>query len=303
MIVKGTKQLGSFKRGVNLYTPKKIISQAAQVVWKVAIYGAGTPTSNGEYVWDGETYAFGRPKYFNGTKYIEWNGVDWIIFDTDLDGGTVTYISSDLATWTVFEGASPAPSSSIAYSQDSNIRKIIVFGAGESSSNGEYVWDGNELQDGKPVYRNGSNTISFGDFGGGSAEWGLYDDIVGDNTYLSSDLLNWTSNGYGTAPASALSYAQDSEIQSITLSGAGTSTSNGEYVWDGTTLINGKPKYESGINYIYWYTDAIFPEIQSWSLFDDYDGQDNYSSDDLITWTESNGQSPAPSVLALVYTA
>ena len=182
------------------------------------------------------------------------------------------------------------------------IWKVAIFGAGTTSSNGEYVWDGNELQDGKPIYRNDSNTISFGDFGGESAEWALYDDIAGDNTYLSPDLLNWTSNGYGTAPSSALSYAQDSFISSITLN-----SNNVEYPFSEdpfTRTLGGTAQFNGGVTefgnaFIAFDPD---PDPDQWYLSNGDEGL--FASLDLITWDiPKAGGSSYPTVSAIVYSA
>ena len=110
MIVKGTKQLGNFKRGVNLYVPKK-----RTVVLRVVISGAGTATSNGEYVWDGVTLESGKPKYIsiNG-NYIFWSTSLWSIWDFDLD--RATYISyGNLTSWEIDDASEPLPTSTLYY--------------------------------------------------------------------------------------------------------------------------------------------------------------------------------------------
>ena len=60
------------------------------------------------------------------------------------------------------------------------------------------------------------------------------------------------------APLAALSFSQSSYIQTIVLAG-GNPDQSGTYSWDGTTFLNGKPKYfgplKSGAtenNYILW---------------------------------------------------
>ncbi len=84
-------------------------------------------------------------------------------------------------------------------------------------------------------------------------------------------------------------------IWKVAIFGAGTASSNGEYVWDGEEIYNGKSIYRNGLNQIYWYIDSTFPELyQFWSILDDNEG-DTYSSDNLIEWTVANGASPAPS--------
>lgn len=87
--------------------------------WRVTISGAGSTTSNGEYVWDGSRSIYGKPIYdkVGGTfeeDYISWSPADngWLIFDIVVG---ITYQSSNLITWSVFEGESPAPSATLSY--------------------------------------------------------------------------------------------------------------------------------------------------------------------------------------------
>jgi hypothetical protein len=83
----------------------------------------------------------------------------------------------------------------------------------------------------------------------------------------------------------------------ILISGAGTTTSNGEYVWDGVTITSGKPQYDNpNGSQIFW----LLGEDQ-WILYDGIEGNDTYSSTDLITWSALGGSSPAPSA-TLYYT-
>jgi len=89
----------------------------------------------------------------------------------------------------------------------------------------------------------------------------------------------------------------------IVISGAGTTTSNGEYVWDGVTLSNNKPRYDKvgGVlneDYIGW---NIEPN-NFWSLYDSIAGL-TYISQDLITWNYGpDGVESLPSS-TLYYTA
>jgi len=83
--------------------------------------------------------------------------------------------------------------------------------------------------------------------------------------YYSDDAgVNWFPEGnieepdLNPAPLSALSYSQSSYIQTVVLTGS-DSQQTGTYTWDGTTFVNGKPKYmgplKSGApenNYIYY---------------------------------------------------
>lgn len=182
------------------------------------------------------------------------------------------------------------------------IWKVAVYGAGTASSNGEYVWDGNELQDGKPVYRNGSNTISFGDFGGASAEWGIYDDSAGDNTYLSSNLIAWSINGGSSpAPSSALSYAQDSYFN-FTLVGADPSTSNG------TTLQSVPPAND------FWFisetgnpsniTGEIYLDNGLYYIYDISEDAPTFTATSVLgNWSAVGTGITPPTISSVVYSA
>jgi hypothetical protein len=83
--------------------------------WRITISGAGTTTSNGEYVWDGVTLEAGNPKYIstNG-NYIYWNTSYWSIWDFDLD--RATYISyGNLTSWEIDDASEPPPSATLYY--------------------------------------------------------------------------------------------------------------------------------------------------------------------------------------------
>lgn len=176
--------------------------------------------------------------------------------------------------------------------------KVAVFGAGTPTSNGEYVWDGTTLYNGKPVYSKDLNTISWDEFSSsGIFEWGIYDDDISFTSYVSYDLISWSNDrGDGTSPApsSTLSYAQNSFISSLTLAGAGTTSSNGIYARssDGT-----ETPFISGSN-------QIFYDAGRWVVEDNVFGDFVYESDGTIfNWTVFNGDSPAPTVSAIVYSA
>jgi len=85
-------------------------------------------------------------------------------------------------------------------------------------------------------------------------------------------------------------------IWKIAISGAGRTTSNGEYVWDGVTLLNNKPRYDKvgGVldeDYIGW---DIEPN-NFWAISDSLEGL-TYISYNLITWEIGpGGVEPAPS--------
>lgn len=58
MIVKGTKQLSSFKRGINLYVPRKVLSN--NNLESIQVNGAGISSLNGVYLLAGTTTIDGR---------------------------------------------------------------------------------------------------------------------------------------------------------------------------------------------------------------------------------------------------
>ena len=76
MIVKGTKQLGNFKRGINLYVPKRRSAAAPS--------GIPTATANSIILQSGDVYAEGSYAkqgngYFGdvGDNKLVWNGTRW----------------------------------------------------------------------------------------------------------------------------------------------------------------------------------------------------------------------------------
>jgi hypothetical protein len=95
--------------------------------WRILISGAGTTTSNGEYVWDGsEVDGNGFPIYrktSNANSIIAWEvggGPNetgtWNLFDADYDDTSYTIESFNFSgTWLVINGASPAPTSTLYY--------------------------------------------------------------------------------------------------------------------------------------------------------------------------------------------
>jgi len=80
---------------------------------------------------------------------------------------------------------------------------VLISGAGEDTSNGNYVWNENFVN-GKRQYFFSNNELYWN-----GSQWIIYDDTIGDSTYSSPDLITWVSIG-GTdeqAPTSTLSYA------------------------------------------------------------------------------------------------
>jgi hypothetical protein len=95
--------------------------------WRVTISGAGTTTSNGEYVWDGvERNINGQPIYrktSNSNSNISWevgggsNGTGtWNLYDADYDDTSYNIESFNFSgNWLISNGASPVPTSTLSY--------------------------------------------------------------------------------------------------------------------------------------------------------------------------------------------
>ena len=131
--------------------------------------------------------------------------------------------------------------------------------------------------------------------------------------YYSEDAgLTWIPEGsieepdLNPAPLAALSFSQSSYIQTIVLAG-GTPDQSGTYSWDGTTFVNGRPKYfgplKSGapqINYIYWTGFEYI--LYGWhSSNEEMLGLSN--SIDLASNWNLNDATGEPTVSSIIYTA
>lgn len=160
-----------------------VSAQAEQVIWKVAIFGAGTTSSNGEYVWDGETFSLDKPLYISGLNSISWTGSYWTLADDTTLGGDEAYSSSDLISWSESNGDLPAPSSALSYAQDSFIISVTVSGAGEPTSDGTYT----RTNGGQAPFSRSSDSIDFD-----AGTWKIGDLTFGDYTYESIDLMSWS---------------------------------------------------------------------------------------------------------------
>ena len=84
-----------------------------RTIFRILISGAGTTTSNGEYVWDGVTVEEGKPVYIFDDFSIRFFIDYWYIYNSSQD--TYYYRSIDLITWTIENGDSPAPTSTLYY--------------------------------------------------------------------------------------------------------------------------------------------------------------------------------------------
>jgi hypothetical protein len=101
--------------GLGVQTIRKVGGGAAPQPTAVLISGAGTESSNGNYVWDGVTFINGKRVYVSSGNIIYWNGSNWIIEDNIFEDNT--YSSPDLITWEIIGGAEePAPTGTLSYS-------------------------------------------------------------------------------------------------------------------------------------------------------------------------------------------
>ena len=105
----------SLSLALNASTARKPIG-GDSVIWRILISGAGTTTSNGEYVWDGVTLENGQPKYIstNGNYIFINESQIWSIWDFELD--RATYISyGNLTSWEIDDASEPSPSATLYY--------------------------------------------------------------------------------------------------------------------------------------------------------------------------------------------
>ena len=185
------------------------------------------------------------------------------------------------------------------------IWKVAIFGAGTTTSNGEYAWDGVTITNGKPQYNmaNGSNIFWYPD----SSEWILADNLEGIDAYKSTNLTTWTSEGGSLpVPSSTLSYSENSYIQTVVLAG-GDPDQSGTYTWNGTTFVNGKPRYVGPLKSSAPTNNSIQFTGTEYILNGYYPAGeemiDQSASTDLAAnWTTIDS-STSPTVSSIIYTA
>ena len=101
--------------GLGVQNIRKVGGAAAPEPTAVLISGAGTASSNGNYVWDGFSVVNGKRLYQTAINAMYWNGTLWIIEDNIFEDNT--YSSLDLITWEIIGGAEePAPTGTLSYS-------------------------------------------------------------------------------------------------------------------------------------------------------------------------------------------
>ncbi len=100
--------------GLGVQNTRKVGGGAAPQPTAVLVSGAGTESSNGNYVWNGVSFSNGKRVYASSGNIIYWDGAQWIIEDNIFEEST--YSSPDLITWAVLNGAEPAPTGTLSYS-------------------------------------------------------------------------------------------------------------------------------------------------------------------------------------------
>jgi hypothetical protein len=99
--------------GLGVQNTRKV---GGRTIFRILISGAGTTTSNGEYVWDGVTLDSGKPRYTNPSgNYIYWDDT-WYIYDNTTESATYLISSSDFSgAWVENDGSLPVPTSTLYY--------------------------------------------------------------------------------------------------------------------------------------------------------------------------------------------
>ena len=182
--------------------------------------------------------------------------------------------------------------------------KISAYGAGLGSSDSEYVWDGTTLFLGNPQY----NAINLNYIYKESGFWYMHDFHSNFNSYISSDLITWSQEEAPDPPSAILSYSQSSYIQTIVLGGA-DADQTGTYTWNGTTFINGKPKYMGPLktgapenNYIYYSSGDGVYNLYGFKTSTEEMISLSSSTDLVSNWGLTEGSSE-PIVSNIIYTA
>jgi hypothetical protein len=170
----------------------------APILWKIAIFGAGTAISNGEYVWDGITTENGLPVYRFSFEVVDIIfGIDnyWHIYSSSND--TNYYKSLDLITWTIENGDSPVPTSTLSYSQTSFINSIYF---GFDAQDDFLDCTVSRSSGGTSQFSNGPDILVTWNSGDAKWEGTLY----GTRFYWSYDLFYWYNDDDSPAVASLI---------------------------------------------------------------------------------------------------
>jgi hypothetical protein len=166
------------------------------------------------------------------------------------------------------------------------VSKIVISGAGTTSSNGTYI-----RNDPESLVFNSTTNLNYISYDQDNSIWYLQDANVG-TTYSTYDLQNWLIyDGELPLPSSKNTIIPNQFISEVTLVGAGSAGIDGTY----KRSVGGRtPFYQQNGNSIYYNTD-----ISAW-LTSDF----TYSNNgDFVTWFTENGDDPAPVGVNLKYSA
>jgi hypothetical protein len=105
---------------------------------------------------------------------------------------------------------------------------------------------------------------------------------VGIPLATSSTVSQFPWQAVWPSPYTATKVCPKAPPTAVLISGAGEDTSNGNYVWDGVSSLNGKRLYQTAINSIYW-------DGSQWLIEDTIFEENTYASSDLITWVSIGG--------------
>jgi len=235
---------------VNLGEPIQIMNDF--LLKSIIISGGATPTSTGEYPRDYKSYYVRNPDYnwWDGNspefkKTIIWNNLKkvWELTDYLFEyygPDTILNILTQPGESTL---SKKTPQNNATSDPKINL-KIKISNSEINTSTGEYIFTGNLYNNHFLFKANNGNSISYD-----GSRWKIKDFqtgvFTGQNLYYKNNFSDdfWISLTGG---------ANASEVFSIIISGGGTLTSTGEYVWTGD-LINNYRKYTNlqNSNYIY----------------------------------------------------
>jgi hypothetical protein len=255
----------------------------------VAVYGAGNTTNNGTYVWESglyrKTVGPGSIYFINPTWFME-------------DGSATIYSAQNpIGPWTVVSGSGPAPTSDYGHYVDLN---GAVFRGTFVSTNFFYAVT-NGFQSATNYARSATNVLNSNLTALiNTASNANHEFAVSVTNGLGIDFVttvNTASNAIRTDLAqkvvttnvtigSDLVLEQNTNVLSIT--GAGTATANGTYVWNSTGKVF--TNTHTGSYVTNNSGDYVIRSVANASL---------YSSSTLITnnYTLGSGDSPSPNVV------
>ena len=185
------------------------------------------------------------------------------------------------------------------------IRKVAIFGSGSVNADREYIYDG--IFNGQPKYTAEQIGSGFWNIYFNGSDWAL-DFEGGDAYYYGTTQINWSEGEIGDAPFpnAVASYSQSSYIQTVVLAG-GTPDQSGTYTWNGSTFINGKPKYFGPLKSGATENNSIYWTGYEYILYGWYPSNEEMAflstSTDLVEYWSPSEAPGEPTVSSIVYTA